>query len=163
MTQSADPDPSAPAPSGTGETHNHSHHGGCLCAAVRFHVKGAPDRVGLCHCLDCRKAHGAPFNAFAVFASAQVRITGGDDGHVRPDALGAYVNAQGYRRYFCRRCGSPLHGASEGQENEIEIPLGLFDETGLFTPTYEGWIPRREPWLGEMHTISQSYEADRPD
>jgi hypothetical protein len=35
--------------------------GGCLCGAVRFEVRGGPYRVGVCHCLDCRKAHGAAF------------------------------------------------------------------------------------------------------
>ena len=35
--------------------------GGCLCGAVRLTVTGAPYRVGVCHCLDCRKHHGAVF------------------------------------------------------------------------------------------------------
>lgn len=29
--------------------------GGCLCDAVRIVAAGAPYRVGLCHCLYCRK------------------------------------------------------------------------------------------------------------
>ena len=29
--------------------------GGCPCGAVRIEAAGAPYRVGLCHCLDCRK------------------------------------------------------------------------------------------------------------
>ncbi|MCC2112140.1 MAG: GFA family protein, partial [Hyphomicrobiales bacterium] len=29
--------------------------GGCLCRNVRFVASGRPYRVGLCHCLDCRK------------------------------------------------------------------------------------------------------------
>ncbi len=31
--------------------------GGCLCGNVRIVAQGAPYRVGLCHCLDCRKHH----------------------------------------------------------------------------------------------------------
>src|SRR5688572_17043216 len=34
--------------------------GGCLCGNVRIVASGLPYRVGLCHCLDCRKHHGAP-------------------------------------------------------------------------------------------------------
>ena len=37
--------------------------GGCACGAVRFVAEGEPYRVGLCHCLDCRKQYGAPFGA----------------------------------------------------------------------------------------------------
>ena len=32
--------------------------GGCLCGGIRFVAEGPAYRVGLCHCLDCRK-HGA--------------------------------------------------------------------------------------------------------
>jgi hypothetical protein len=35
--------------------------GGCLCGNVRIVASGLPYRVGLCHCLDCRKHHGALF------------------------------------------------------------------------------------------------------
>ena len=34
--------------------------GGCLCGDVRIVAAGRPYRVGLCHCLDCRKLM-APF------------------------------------------------------------------------------------------------------
>jgi hypothetical protein len=39
--------------------------GGCLCGNVRIVASGLPYRVGLCHCLDCRKHHGALFHASA--------------------------------------------------------------------------------------------------
>jgi hypothetical protein len=29
--------------------------GGCACGKVRFEVRGEPYRVGVCHCLTCRK------------------------------------------------------------------------------------------------------------
>ena len=54
--------------------------GGCLCGAVRFEVRAQPHRVGLCHCLDCRKQHGAPFGALAIFPAGQVTFTGDEPG-----------------------------------------------------------------------------------
>ncbi len=50
--------------------------GGCLCGAVRIKAVGAPLRVGICHCVDCRKHHGALFHASAIFPSAQVEVAG---------------------------------------------------------------------------------------
>ena len=47
--------------------------GGCLCGDVRFVAEGRPYRVGLCHCLDCRKHHGAPFATFAAAPSSGFR------------------------------------------------------------------------------------------
>ena len=48
--------------------------GGCLCGSVRFVASGRPYRVGLCHCLDCRKHHGALFHASAIFPEDAVTI-----------------------------------------------------------------------------------------
>lgn len=45
--------------------------GGCLCGKVRIVAAGRPYRVGLCHCLDCRKHHGALFHASAIFPRAR--------------------------------------------------------------------------------------------
>ena len=50
--------------------------GGCLCGNVRIVASGRPYRVGLCHCLDCRKHHGALFHASAVFPQDAVTIDG---------------------------------------------------------------------------------------
>ncbi|CAN1544194.1 COG3791 Uncharacterized conserved protein [Paracoccaceae bacterium] len=104
--------------------------GGCLCGALRFTAIGAPYRVGICHCLDCRKNHGALFHASAIFPEAAVTITG--TWHSYQD------------RSFCRTCGSPVFAHIE---DEIGINLGAFDAPDQFRPTYELWTIRREGWL----------------
>ncbi|MGD8767320.1 MAG: GFA family protein, partial [Methyloceanibacter sp.] len=40
--------------------------GSCACGQVQVETRGEPYRVGICHCMNCRKAHGAPFNFYAV-------------------------------------------------------------------------------------------------
>ncbi len=107
--------------------------GGCLCGRVRFRAAGAPDRVGLCHCLDCRKHHGAVFFAAAIYPEGAVTI----EGETR-----AYDG-----RHFCPRCGGSVFSRSPG---EIELHLGAFDRPDMFTPTYELWCERREAWLPEV-------------
>lgn len=117
--------------------------GGCLCGDVRFKVSGKPYRVGMCHCLDCRKHHGSLFHASAIFPAEAVEVTG---------ETGDY----GGRR-FCRRCGSPVYGVSG---DEIILNLGSFDETDRFVPTYELWTIRREDWLPPF-LLKHHYERDR--
>lgn len=107
--------------------------GGCQCGKVRFEAVGAPYRVGICHCLECRKHHGALFYAAAVFPESAVRIEG---------EVGEY---QG--RFFCPSCGSSVFARSD---DEIELHLGALDEPDRFTPTYELWTVRREGWLPEF-------------
>lgn len=104
--------------------------GGCLCGNVRLVATGRPYRVGLCHCLDCRKMHGALFHASAIFPDTAVTITG---------EIRAYDG-----RHFCPTCGSTVFGLSG---DEIEVHLGALDAPDQFIPTYELWTIRRERWL----------------
>ncbi len=104
--------------------------GGCLCGDVRFVATGRPWRVGVCHCLDCRKHHGALFHCSAIFPAEAVTV----EGETR-DYEG---------RNFCPRCGSSVFGHSG---DEVEVNLGALDETDRFQPTYELWTIRRESWL----------------
>ncbi|MCR9255770.1 MAG: GFA family protein [Alphaproteobacteria bacterium] len=125
------------------------HTGGCLCGAVRLVATGRPYRVGLCHCLDCRKHHGALFYAAAVFPKDAVTIDG---------TTGDY---QG--RHFCQRCGSSVFARSG---DEIEVHLGSLDSPDRLTPTYEGWTVRREAWLPPFplkKRYAYSRDATEPD
>lgn len=117
--------------------------GGCLCGQVRFITTGRPFRVGICHCLDCRKHHGALFHASAVFPSRAVTLQG---------------QTHDFReRHFCPRCGSSVFSRTG---DEIEINLGSLDETDQLVPSYESWIIRREAWLPPF-PLRKRNERDR--
>ncbi|PJI47507.1 MAG: aldehyde-activating protein [Pseudomonas sp.] len=117
--------------------------GGCLCGSVRIEASGQPYRVGICHCLDCRKHHGALFHCSAIFPESAVHI----DGETREYA----------GRYFCPRCGSSVYGRSG---DEVEVNLGSLDAPDQFQPTYELWTCRREAWLPAF-PAKHRYPRDR--
>ena len=117
--------------------------GGCLCGALRFVAIGRPYRVGLCHCLDCRKHHGALFHASAIFPQDAVTLEG---------EFGTYAG-----RSFCPRCGAPVFSRAD---DEIGVNLGSFDAPDAFTPTYELWTVRREAWLPPF-ALAHHYTHDR--
>ena len=115
----------------------------CLCGAVRVTAAGEPYRVGLCHCFDCRKHHGALFFAAAMFPEDAVTVTG---------------ETRGYRgRHFCPACGSSVFNRFDDQ---VELHLGAVDEIDRFEPTYECWTVRREAWLPPLPVRSR-YERNR--
>jgi hypothetical protein len=117
----------------------------CLCGAVRITATGDPNRVGLCHCLDCRKHHGALFFAAAIFPAEQVTITG---------------ETSDYKScHFCPICGSSVFASFPGS-GEIELHLGALDAPDQFTPTYECWTIRREAWLPPF-PLARHYDRDR--
>jgi hypothetical protein len=117
--------------------------GGCLCGALRIVAVGPPLSVGLCHCLGCRKHHGAVFYAAAMYAPGAVTVTG---------ASRAY---QG--RHFCPTCGGSVYAVSDG---EVEVHLGALDAPSQLAPTYELWTCRREDWLPKVPGLER-FERDR--
>lgn len=116
--------------------------GGCLCGNVRFQVTGSPLRVGVCHCMDCRKHHGALFHASAIFPAEALSVVG---------TTASYAG-----RHFCSNCGSSVFS---GTGNEIEVHLGSLDAPDQFKPTYELWTVRRESWLPPF-LDTKLYERD---
>ncbi len=134
--------------------------GGCLCGDVRLVADGQPKRVGICHCMDCRKHHGAVLFAAAIFPRDAVTVTG---------------QTRSFKgRHFCPQCGSSVFAMSPfdaspsgpkgegdaGGNVEIEVHLGALDEPGALTPTYELWTIRREPWLPAFAGMER-WERDR--
>ena len=118
--------------------------GGCVCGDVRIVAAGLPWRVGICHCLDCRKHHGALFHASAIFPAQAVTVTG------------ATRDYAGW--HFCPRCGSSVFGRSG---DEVEVNLGALDAPDQLVPTYELWTVRREAWLPPFPLVRR-YDRDRP-
>jgi hypothetical protein len=104
---------------------------------------GDPYRVGICHCLDCRKHHGALFHASAVFPADAVSVFG-----ETRDYLG---------RHFCPVCGSSVYSRSG---DEAEVHLGSLDASDTLKPTYELWTIRRESWLPEFSGMTR-YDRNR--
>ena len=117
--------------------------GSCQCGNVRLVASGAPWRVGICHCLDCRKHHGALFSASAIFPEDAVAV----QGEVRE-----------YKgRHFCPTCGSSVFARTA---DEMEVHLGALDAPDQLVPTYENWTLRRESWLPQF-PLRQHYVRDR--
>lgn len=121
------------------------YNGQCLCGDVKIEATGQPDRVGICHCLDCRKHHGAVFYAAAIYPESAVIIIGDPREYAG--------------RYFCERCGSSIFARSAG---EIEVHLGILDAPDQFKPSYELWVDRREAWLPAFPNVEQYGLARAP-
>lgn len=117
--------------------------GGCFCGAVRIAIDAEPLRIGICHCLDCRKRQGAIFHSFAVFPAKAVTITG--------------ETRQYQTRSFCPVCGSPLF---DRFGEEFELHAGCLDDIDRLRPGYESWTIRREAWLPPFD-LPDHFERDR--
>jgi hypothetical protein len=99
--------------------------------------------------MTCRKSHASVSNPFVVFRRADLQVVG----EVR-----SWRSSPGYVRWFCSVCGSRVFAESR---DEVEISMGSLDELGAFSPQYEVWTARREPWLPQLPV--PQFSENRPE
>ena len=123
--------------------------GGCLCASVRYEVRGALGRATNCHCSMCRKAHGAAFGTYAgVQDSDFVLLSGGDD-------IAAYRSSAQVTRTFCRRCGSTLQFISARRPGSFSLALGTLDDDPGVRPSLHIYVGSKAPWFDIADDLPQ--------
>ena len=118
--------------------------GGCLCGAVRYHLKGDPAMVAVCHCSACQKNTGSAFSVNIAMPKDTVGIEG--------DSLVTYeehTNTDGapFFRSFCCRCGSPICGHGDAYPGLIFIKAGTLDDPSRIKPTTHIWCAEKQPWV----------------
>ena len=121
--------------------------GSCLCGAVAFEAAALSSPIGHCHCITCRKAHGAAFATTARVARRDFRWTRGEA------ELRHYASSPGKHRHFCGTCGTHLMAEWVDQDAVI-LRLGALDTDPGARPAAHIWMSDAVPWL--------DYGADLP-
>eukprot|EP01043_Picozoa_sp_COSAG02_P086294 COSAG02_NODE_23769_length_709_cov_0.603279_2_plen_169_part_01 len=93
--------------------------GGCLCGAVRYRLSTPAKSTYHCHCLMCRKIHGALFATFSVFPSTSWKLTGGQ--------LSVYCSSPGTTRQFCATCGCEILSTVSSVAEDVFVTCGSMD------------------------------------
>jgi len=115
--------------------------GSCLCGAVAFAAEPPSSglRIGFCSCPSCRKAHAAPFNAYASVPRAGFRWLRGQD-QVR-----SYRSSPDKQRHFCGTCGSQLM-AEHTDADSVILRVALLDEDPGARPVEHIFLGHIAPW-----------------
>jgi hypothetical protein len=140
-------------------------HGSCLCGGVKFEITGPLLRPLNCHCTFCRKQHGAAFRSRARVRRTDFRWVNGED------LLSWYEATPGYRRGFCRVCGSPVVNRAEPHSHlaqaqpqaldEFGIALGTLDDDPGIRPESHIFVRSKAPWFEITDDLPQ-YEGYPP-
>jgi len=117
------------------------HSGGCLCGGIRYQAAGDPKYMGLCYCVDCRKASGSGYIPFMSFAASAVRVSG----HPLQFVSKALRGGEAVRN-FCPTCGSLVFGGRLGIDTEHTIYAGTLDDPSVFSPRLAIFARDRAPW-----------------
>ena len=139
----------------------------CHCSAVRYEVNAEPLDAKLCHCKDCQKLHGAPFEWVCIFQKNNVRFTSGvNQLYFWSSELGrGFENAEASERQLpvkvsCTKCRTPI--ADEGRNMWLAY-VPLFDFTGEIPESFNHTchlfyaarvidIPDEKPkWMGHKN------------
>ncbi len=94
-------------------------HGGCLCGAIRFEVKGPLRDIVNCHCEMCLRLHGG-FGPYTKAQKSNLKIS-------KEKGLIWYQSSPIAQRGFCQICGSNLFWKPLDQ-NTIAIVAGSLDQ-----------------------------------
>lgn len=113
--------------------------GGCLCGKVRYRISAAPVGSTVCHCVDCRRASGAPFVGWISVPWSAFRLVAG--------ATKARASSPGVERAFCADCGTPLTYRNAAFADEIDVAMGTLDRPDDAPPDSHTWTSQKLAWV----------------
>lgn len=127
--------------------------GRCLCGAIDWRLDGAVDLINYCHCSMCRRAHGAPFGAFAHAHARDFRWLSG------ATSVARYESSPGVFRCFCPACGSPVPVI---EDDEVTIPAGGLEGDPGVRPSVHIFVADKAAWF-EIRDGLPQHTAFPPD
>ncbi len=128
--------------------------GGCLCGSIRYEVRGEVGRVNHCHCVMCRKMHGAAFATYGRVKMEEFAILSGEED------IGSYQSSEPVTRTFCKKCGSTLQFIVTERPGIFGLALGTLDDDPGVRPSLHIFVDSKAPWFDISDDLPQ--HAERP-
>ena len=120
--------------------------GGCHCGAIRYEAEGDAITHALCHCMDCRRASGAPLVGWTMYKVPAVKVTKGTPK--------VYQSSQHGRRHFCADCGTGLFYTNEAiLPGIIDIQSATYDDPEAVPARIHIQVAERIGWMERAHEL----------
>jgi len=134
--------------------------GSCLCTKVRYAIEGELGDIIHCHCVTCRKAHGAAFSSVAAVQDKDFTLQG-------REGLSSFESSPGKNRYFCSSCGTQVYAKRDGTKH-IVLRLGSLDSSldrSLDSPIEAKevkhiWVSQKASWYSIGSELPQCQEFE---
>lgn len=131
-----------------------SYTGQCLCGSIKYVVTTIEPRMAHCHCIMCRKFHGA---AFSTFGEAKVENFKWLEGE---SLLKTYLAPNGTQRKFCSQCGSSMIFNPANDTGEIiEFAMGTLDSVVPNKPDAHVFTHYKANWYDITDSLPKFLEA----
>lgn len=128
--------------------------GSCLCGAVNYQVSQNVGDIIHCHCIKCRKAHGAAFSSVAKVDNKNFSVSG-------EEKLNSYQSSPGKTRCFCSNCGSQIY-AKRDNTDFIILRLGTLNDDSMIGSEYQEtkhiWLAEKACWYELSLNLEEQQE-----
>ncbi|WP_249263598.1 GFA family protein [Neptunomonas phycophila] len=126
--------------------------GSCLCGKVSYEISGEVGDIVHCHCVTCRKAHGAAFSSVAAVKDCDFTLSG-------QEWLSSYESSPGKVRYFCSSCGTQIYAKRERTEHLI-LRLGSLDTDLASKEKNHIWVSQKANWYSITNNLPECQEFE---
>ena len=134
-------------------TNRAPYQGQCLCGEIQYEVDKIEPQMAHCHCIACRKFHGAAFSTFGEAKQENFRWIKGES------QLKSFVAENGAVRQFCEQCGSSMtFAASKDSTDVIEFSLGTLDSDIDLRPDVHVFTAYKANWVEACDGLPQHTE-----
>jgi hypothetical protein len=128
--------------------------GNCLCGAINYRISQNIGDIIHCHCIKCRKAHGAAFSSVAKIEDKSFSMSG-------EDKLSSYQSSPGKTRCFCSNCGSQIY-AKRDNTDFIILRLGTLNDESMIASQYQEskhiWLAEKACWYELNSKLEEQQE-----
>ena len=114
----------------------------CGCGQLRIACEGEPNKVSLCHCLDCQRRTGGPFGVAVFYDLALTKVDGPSVAYARDADSGFPITF-----HFCATCGSTVFWYPSRKPDLVAVAIGAFADPGFPAPSQEVYEQHRHAWV----------------
>lgn len=129
--------------------------GQCLCGDIQFEYDGPLGPVALCHCSQCRRAHGSAFSASAPVQTVRFRYVAGQD------LVREFESRPGKYRAFCPRCGSQLYSRVDAIPGILRLRVGVVNEPLGKKAAQHVYVGSKSDWFDITDNLPQFEKTER--
>lgn len=126
--------------------------GSCLCGKVNYEISGEVGDIVHCHCVTCRKAHGAAFSSVAAVKDCDFALSG-------QELLSSYESSPGKVRYFCSSCGTQIYAKRDKTEHLV-LRLGSLDTDLDSKEKNHIWVSQKANWYSITNNLPECQEFE---
>jgi hypothetical protein len=115
----------------------------CVCGQLSVTIEGDPAIVNMCHCTDCQRRTGSPFQIGAFFKEEQLKSVEGEfTTYVRTANSGRTIDVN-----FCPTCGVSVFFRPQARPGIVGVFGGSFADPDFPAPTQTSWTQSKHHWI----------------